>query len=123
MTNCRLILVRRRNHCLINTMNIIPAIGATCLGIVIGWLVRYFIRRFDKFGPMVLGSLVSIVFGGAAIKFLEADKTVWWFYPIGLLLGFVIYHVVAARQLANRPGGPNAKPPKPPEKDDPISFM
>ena len=86
-------------------MKIIAAIGATCLGIVIGWLVRYFIRRLNKFSPMVLGSLVSIVLGGAVIKFLEADKTVWWFYPIGLFLGFVIYHLVVVFSERSSPSG------------------
>jgi uncharacterized membrane protein len=75
-------------------MNIVAAIGATCLGVVIGWLVRYFIRRFEKFGPAVLGAVVSVVLGGAVVKFLEADKSVWWFYPIGLLIGFVIYQII-----------------------------
>src|ERR1051325_549006 len=76
-------------------MATIPAIGAACLGIVIGWLVRFFIRRFDKFNPQVLGSVISIVAGGAVVRFLETDSTVWWFYPIGLFLGFVLYTAVA----------------------------
>src|SRR5437763_16976236 len=77
-------------------MNIVPAIGAASLGIVIGWLVRYFIRRFDRFGPAVLCSVISIMLGGAVIKFLEADKSTWWFYHICLLLGFVIYQIIVA---------------------------
>jgi uncharacterized membrane protein len=76
-------------------MESVPAIGATCLGMVVGWLVRYFIRRFDKFNAQVLGSIVSILAGGAVVRFLEADRTVWWFYPIGLFLGFVLYTAVA----------------------------
>ena len=76
-------------------MDVVPALGALSLGIVIGWLVRYFIRRFKEFGPQALGLVVSIMLGGAVVKFLEADRTVWWFYPIGLLLGFVLYTVVA----------------------------
>ena len=75
-------------------MNYVPAIGATSLGVVIGWLVRYFIRRFDTFGPTILGSVISIALGGAVLKFLEADKSVWWFYPIGLLVGFIIYQII-----------------------------
>jgi uncharacterized membrane protein YfcA len=102
-------------------MTLISATGATSLGIVIGWLVRYFIRRFDKFGPMVLGSLVSIIFGGAAIKFLEADTSVWWFYPIGLLLGFVIYHIVSVAH-DRHPGPPGRKPPTFPDKRDPYRI-
>jgi uncharacterized membrane protein YfcA len=94
----------------------IPAIGATCLGIVIGWLVRYFIRRFRTFGPMVMGSVISIILGGAVIKFLEADKSVWWYYPIGLFLGFVIYHVLVI--VHTRPPRDGGSPPKPPKWDE-----
>jgi uncharacterized membrane protein YfcA len=97
-------------------MQIIPALGATALGITIGWLVRYFIRRFDKFGPMALGSVVSIILGGAVIKFLEADKSVWWFYPIGLLLGFVIYQIISSVHIQTDCAKPI--PPKP-DKSDP----
>ena len=61
---------------------------------MVGWLVRYFIRRFESFNPAILGSLISVVLGGAAIRFLESDPNVWWFYPIGLLLGFVLYSLV-----------------------------
>ena len=92
----------------------IPAVGATSLGVVIGWLVRYFIRRFTKFTPMVFGSLVSIVLGGATIKFLDADKTVWWFYPIGLLIGFVLYHFGSIiSDFFSSPPGSGGNVPKP----------
>ncbi|MBN3959640.1 hypothetical protein [Nostoc sp. NMS8] len=70
---------------------IVPLIGSTSLGIVIGWLIRYFIRRFQNYTPQALSSLVGVVVGGGIVKFLGADQTVTWFYPIGLLLGFIIY--------------------------------
>ena len=91
-------------------MTIIGSIGATCLGIVIGWLVRYFIRRFTRFTPMVLGSVLSIVLGGAVLKFLAADKSLWAFYPTGLLLGFVLYHFSALSAAGgSRGSGPRWK--------------
>jgi hypothetical protein len=76
----------------------IPAIGATCLGIVIGWLIRYFLFRFENFNPKVLGSTISLIAGGVVISFLQSntpDKTVVWFYPIGVLGGFIIYTISA----------------------------
>lgn len=78
-------------------MDIISAIGATALGIVVGWLVRYFIRRFESFTPKALGSVVSIIAGGAIISFLKTDMSVWWFYPIGLLIGFIVYTIIAIK--------------------------
>jgi hypothetical protein len=33
--------------------------------------------------------------GGAVVKFLDADPSVTFYYPIGLLIGFVVYTVLA----------------------------
>jgi NhaP-type Na+/H+ or K+/H+ antiporter len=79
--------------------NVVPALGSTSLGVVIGWLVRYFIRRFKKFTPSVLSTVVSLTFGGVAVKFLDADRSIVWFYPIGVLLGFVAYHIIATMSI------------------------
>lgn len=83
-------------------MSIVAAIGSLSLGIVVGWLVRYFIRRFKSFTPKALGSVVSLIVGGAITSFLEADKSVWWFYPIGLLVGFAAYTVIALWAIRNK---------------------
>lgn len=99
-------------------MDYVAATGATCLGIVIGWLVRYFIRRFNAFNPQVLGSVVSILAGGVVVKFLEADKTVWWFYPIGLFIGFVLYTAVAVILAKKFPDEGVVFGRKPPEGPD-----
>ena len=74
--------------------SVVIPIGVTCLGIVVGWMVRYFIRRFTKFGPGALSSVLSIILGGAVLKFLSVDNVTIWFYPIGLLVGFVAYQVI-----------------------------
>lgn len=95
-------------------MNNIPMLGSLSLGIIIGWLIRYFIRRFKKFTPKILGALISVIFGGAIIKFLSFDKSVWWFYPIGLLIGFIIYTITVFWAL----GPPNKKNGKDNDKFD-----
>jgi phosphotransferase system glucose/maltose/N-acetylglucosamine-specific IIC component len=76
-------------------MQMLPALGACSLGVVIGWLVRYFIRRFATFDAQVLRTLISILVGALVIRFLDGDKTAWWFYPVGLLIGFIVYSVIA----------------------------
>jgi hypothetical protein len=76
----------------------VAVIGSTCLGVVVGWLVRYFLFRFEKFNVQILGSTISILTGGVIIVFfnsVDPNKEVIWFYPIGLLIGFVIYSVTA----------------------------
>jgi hypothetical protein len=57
-------------------MTIVPAIGSTRLGIVVGWLIRYFLRRFRPFNPKILGSIVGIMLGGTVVGFLETDESV-----------------------------------------------
>ena len=80
-------------------MVIIPAIGSLSLGIVIGWLVRYFIRRYSSFGPKALSSTISILAGGGVLKYFDPNANIIWFYPIGLLIGFIIYTVIAIWEL------------------------
>lgn len=87
----------------------VPELGSASLGIVMGWLVRYFIRRFEKFSPAAFSSVVSILVGGVVVKFLGTEQNILWFYPIGLLIGFVIYHVIATIEM-NKEKRQAAKP-------------
>jgi hypothetical protein len=75
-------------------MSLIAPIGATCLGILIGYLVGFFIRRFKEFTPGTLSSVISVILGVVVIRFLEAEIAVWWFYPMGLLIGFIAQTIV-----------------------------
>lgn len=70
---------------------IIPSIGATCLGMVMGWLVIYSLRRIEQITVATLGGVVTVVLGSAVTKFLEISQEALSFYPIGLVLGFAIY--------------------------------
>jgi hypothetical protein len=86
----------------------IAAIGSVCFGIVVGWIIRYFLFRFDKFNIKILGSTLSIIAGGAVIGFfskIDPDKTVVWYYPIGLLLGLILYSIGAFLSGAPAKGG------------------
>lgn len=71
-------------------MNIVEPLGAISLGIVIGWLVSYFVRRYEDFTPQTLGATVPLIVGGIIVKFLERSSSAIWFYPIGVLIGFAL---------------------------------
>lgn len=76
----------------------IPALGAMCFGITIGWFSRFFTYRFKAFSPKVMGSLIAILVGGGIIKLLESDSCSKYgisFYMIGLPVGIAIYNVTA----------------------------
>ena len=86
---------------------ILESIGIFCLGTVIGWLVRYFIRRFHSFGPQALGTTISIFSGGGVVKLLkssEVHQSLVWLYPIGLFVGFVLYSFLAWKAGADSDG-------------------
>ncbi|GBF81245.1 hypothetical protein [Aphanothece sacrum] len=68
-------------------MNIIEALGATSSGIIVGWLVSYFTRRYKDFNPTVLAATVGLLFGEAIFTFLKGSSLGMWFYPIGLVIG------------------------------------
>ena len=73
-------------------MPIGPTLGAACLGIVLGWLVRYFLDRIEKLNMKMFASLVSVLCGGVVFKmFPDPFGYAGWFYPMGLLVGILLY--------------------------------
>ncbi len=73
--------------------------GSFCLGAVVGWLIRYFLRRLRSFSSKALGTVVSLIVGLApGIVFIGSTDYVWTYF-IGVALGFVVYHVIASREL------------------------
>ncbi len=76
-------------------MNWIVAIGALCLGILIGILVAYFVEEAKEMTFRVLSSAIGVLAGGGVIAIFHLMGTSkpsdeYWFYPIGLLVGFGI---------------------------------
>ena len=79
-------------------MVLIIVSGALCLGIVIGWLVRYFLNRLREYTVQSLASIVTILVGGTITKFLDSDPFSLGtrVYPIGLLIGILVYPLIAS---------------------------
>ncbi|MBI2069565.1 MAG: hypothetical protein HYT79_03105 [Elusimicrobia bacterium] len=69
----------------------VPRIGSASLGVVIFWVVCYFVRRFEKFTLKTLTSVIGLLVGGAVVKFVGDDKTLLAWYAIGLGVGFILY--------------------------------
>ena len=74
-------------------MSPIIATGAGCLGILIGILVAYFVEEAKAMTFRVLSSAVTIFAGGGVLAVfhlvgMTKPTEEYWFYPIGLLVGF-----------------------------------
>ena len=77
-------------------MALIEAIGVLCVGIIVMWLTFYFISRFTSYTVTILLSIITILFAGAVLNFIQlADKTDFWYYPIGLVVGLALYGINA----------------------------
>ena len=101
--------------------SMIAAIGSVCLGGVVGWLVRYFISRLEKYTTQGLTAVVGVLFGAGVVKFLDQTPDVVWFYPIGLVAGFIVYHFTAVYFIPKDRallGSPNPNNDKPEEGED-----
>jgi len=81
-------------------VTIVAAVGSACLGGVVGWLVRYFISRFETFTHQGLSAVVGVLLGAGIIKFIGQQPDAMWFYPMGLVVGFVAYHLIAVKYIA-----------------------
>jgi len=74
--------------------NVFGIAGAGAFGMFVGFIVRYFLERFDKYGVGELATLLGIPIGGTLLVFLDArdfgahSKPA---YTIGLVLGLVLY--------------------------------
>lgn len=60
----------------------VPAIGATCLGVVIAYLVRYFIRRFSNFGAGALGLSSQLFWAEPSLSFWRRIGPFGGFIPL-----------------------------------------
>ena len=58
------------------------------IGIVVGWLVRYFVVRLKNYTISGLTSVIAILVAGAVVNYLGPDKSVNAFYAVGLVMGF-----------------------------------
>lgn len=69
------------------------------IGIVVGWVVFYFIRRYKKFSPSMLVATIAAIIGGDGIsslatmgeRFGSRDFHLWYF--IGVAAGFFLYGI------------------------------
>jgi hypothetical protein len=81
----------------------VPAVGAFCLGLFIGYLAWYFVVRFGegKYTSDGLVAIVGVALGGVVIKFIDdaalAPRDRWW-YPVGLVAAWILFTII---QLIN----------------------
>jgi len=81
-------------------MDWVVAAGALCLGILIGALVGWYFSEAQRTTPVVLGVSISCLVGSSVLamfSFLAGPKGPtheYWFYPIGLLVGFAVVIVI-----------------------------
>lgn len=66
-------------------------------GAIIGWIVFYFIRKYEKFNAKDLGLTIAAFIGGDIFTFLlfifsqVEDKTFHLWYLLGFSIGFIIH--------------------------------
>lgn len=68
-------------------------------GVVVGWIIFYFIRRYREFTPAALIGTLAALIGGDVLAFLiamrdtftEADFHLWYF--VGAVAGFFLYGI------------------------------
>ena len=78
-------------------MDWVVAVGAICLGLLIGIFLAYFIFELEKMDHKALYAAVGVIGGASVIAIfhllggLHAEsRREYWFYPVGLLGGYIL---------------------------------
>ena len=74
----------------------VVATGASCLGVLIGLFVAYFIFELKVMNHKALHAAVGVIGGAGVIAVfhllggLHDPRSEYWLYPIGLLIGYIL---------------------------------
>jgi hypothetical protein len=84
-----------------------PGIGALALGVFVGFLSFFMIKKSTTFTPFVLGEWLAVILGGVVIDFI-GDKlantpSTFGQYCTGLAIGLVLYIALGSRVSALKP--------------------
>jgi tetrahydromethanopterin S-methyltransferase subunit C len=71
--------------------DLLPAVGATLLGFIIGMLVGFFAQEAKEWTRSAMTASVAVLTGAGALALLRYGAPELhgvWFYPVGLVIGF-----------------------------------
>lgn len=76
----------------------VEAIGTAALGVFLGYMAWYFATRVTESWMDSFAAVAGVLFGGVVLAFLggTTSENRWW-YPIGLVIGWLIYIILRAR--------------------------
>ncbi len=70
-------------------------IGVLSLGVFLGYMAWYFATLVKSNWMTSFASVAGVLFGGVVLTFLGgAGSDSRWWYPIGLVVGWIIYAVL-----------------------------
>jgi hypothetical protein len=80
----------------------INAVGPICIGMVVGWMLYFFMRMYRLFSPKTLAATLTAIAGGPVLTFLEkltggnnASPNIGLYYFLGVAIGFFAYAIYA----------------------------
>jgi hypothetical protein len=68
----------------------LPVVGAACFGGVVGWMANHVLERAKEVNTKWLGSMISILGGGAVTALFEPRSQLFGAYCVGLAGAFFI---------------------------------
>jgi len=83
---------------------LISEIGSFCMGFIVIWIAFFFFNRSQTFSATEFGEFIAVFFGGTVLNIYTtqlSDQTrfIFWFYPIGLVIGMFAYHFIGGGNI------------------------
>jgi hypothetical protein len=71
----------------------VSGLGPMLLGMVVGWLLYYFIRQYRVFSPQTLSTTIAAFLGGIIVRYFSQspEGAILAFYSLGVGIGFFLY--------------------------------
>jgi hypothetical protein len=85
----------------------ITEMGSLSMGFIVVWIAFFILNRTKDFNTAAFAEIIGVFFGATILNIYttylnDQTKFIFWFYPIGLVVGMFAYHFIGGGNIKLR---------------------